>query len=285
MAWGMSGVIVKAIDMGAIAIAAWRFTVYAAVLTAWLYARGGRVDRRVIRRTAVGGLVLALDVMLFFTAVRLTNVVNATTIGAMQPLVVTGIAVRWFGERVTWREVAAAMVAIGGVIVIITQSSGTPEWSGVGDLAALGALFAWSGYFVAAKHAAGSVTPLEFTVGTGWWVAVSSFVVGLAVGQDMSVPPTGELLPLLVLVVVSGLIGHSAMNWGIPLVPLWLSSTLTLLIPVVSALGAWLLLDEALSAAQIAAIAVVVAALAVVVRGERRPRPVTPPQAPIDPTA
>lgn len=127
MAWGMSGVLVKSIDMGAIAIAAWRFTIYAAILTAWLHARGGRLDLRVVRKAAPGGLPLALDVMLFFTAVRLTNVVNATTIGALQPLVVAGIAVRWFGERITRREVGAAVAAIVGVVVVITQSSGTPS--------------------------------------------------------------------------------------------------------------------------------------------------------------
>lgn len=285
MAWGMSGVLVKSIDMGAIAIAAWRFTIYAAILTAWLHARGGRLDLRVVRKAAPGGLPLALDVMLFFTAVRLTNVVNATTIGALQPLVVAGIAVRWFGERITRREVGAAVAAIVGVVVVITQSSGTPEWSGAGDLAAVGALFAWSGYFVAAKRTAGSLTPLEFTVGTGWWVAATSFPVGLVAGQDMSVPPAGELVPLLALVAVSGLIGHSAMNWGIPRVPLWLSSTLTLLIPVVSAVGAWIFLDEPLSPIQVAAIGAVIGALALIVMGERRPTPVTPPQASIDPTA
>ena len=175
MSWGLAGVIIKAIDMGSIAIAAWRFAIYAAILTGWLYATGGRLDSRVLRRAAPGGLLLALDVMLFFTAVRLTNVVNATTIGALQPLVVAGVAVRWFGERITWRELVAAVVAIVGVVVVITQSSGTPEWSGAGDLAAVGALFAWSGYFVAAKRTAGTLTPLEFTVGTGWWVAVASF--------------------------------------------------------------------------------------------------------------
>lgn len=285
VSWGLAGVIIKAIDMGSVAIAAWRFGVYAAILTAWLHLRGGRLTPTILLRSMPGGVLLALDVMLFFTAVRLTSVVNATTIGALQPIVLAGIAVRWFGERITWREVAAAGAAIVGVVVVITQSSGTPQWSGVGDLAAVGALLAWSGYFVAAKRAAGTITPLEFTVGTGWWVAVASFPVGLIAGQDMSPPPASELLPLLTLVAVSGLVGHSAMNWGIPRVPLWLSSTLTLLIPVVGSLAAWLFLDEALTGPQLVAMSVVIAALAVVVAAQSRPRPVLPPQAPLEPAA
>ena len=41
----MTSVIIKSIDMGAIAIAFWRFLLYAAMLTGWMIARGGRLTR------------------------------------------------------------------------------------------------------------------------------------------------------------------------------------------------------------------------------------------------
>lgn len=284
-AWGITGVIIKSIDMDAIAIAAWRFLLYAIVLTAWLHARQGRLSIRIFRASLPGGLFLAGDVMLFFTAVQLTNIVNATTIGALQPIVIAVFATRVLGERIHPREYVAAAVAIVGVVVVITQSSGTPEWSGLGDLAAVGALLTWSGYFIVAKRAAGTLSPLEFTVGAGWWVAVFAFPTGLIVGQDMSPPPASEIVALVALLVVGGLFGHSLMNWGIPRLPLWLSSTLTLLIPVFASLAAWIFLDEALTAVQLLAMGVVVGALAVVVIAQSRPTPVLPPQAPVEPAA
>lgn len=282
-AWGLTGVLIKSIEMDAISIAAWRFLLYAIVLTGWLMARGGTLSVRILRGSLAGGAFLAADVMLFFTAVQLTNIVNATTIGAMQPIVIAVFATRVLGERIHGREYAAAAVAIVGVVVVITQSSGTPEWSGLGDLAAVGALLTWSGYFIVAKRTAGTLTPLEFTVGTGWWVAVFAFPTGLIAGQDMSPPPSSELVPLLGLLIVGGLLGHSLMNWGIPRLPLWLSSTLTLLIPVFASVSAWIFLGEALTAWQLVAMAVVVAALAVVVLAQSRPVPVLPPQAPVEP--
>lgn len=282
VAWGMTGVIIKSIDMDAIAIAAWRFGIYAAILTAWLHSRGGRLTASLLRAALPGGVLLAADVMLFFTAVRETNVVNATTIGALQPLVIAVVAVRMFGERIHTREVVAALVAIAGVVVVITQSSGTPEWSGAGDLFAVGALLAWSGYFVVAKQTATKLTPHEFTAGTAWWVAVAAFPAGLLLQQDMSAPPASEIAPLLALTVVGGLIGHSMMNWGIPRVPLWLSSTMTLLIPVLASLVAWAVLDEALTGWQLIAMGVVVASLAVVVVAQTRPMPTLSPDAPVE---
>lgn len=282
-AWGVTGVLIKSIEMDAIAIAAWRFLLYAIVLTVWLTARSGRLSLRIFRASLPGGVFLAGDVMLFFTAVQLTNIVNATTIGAMQPIVIAVYATRVLGEQIVPREYIAAAVAIVGVVVVITESSGTPEWSGVGDLAAVGALLTWSAYFIVAKRAAGTLTPLEFTVGTGWWVAVFSFPTGLIAGQDMSPPPASEIVPLLALLVVGGLLGHSLMNWGIPRLPLWLSSTLTLLIPVFASVAAWIFLGEALTVWQLVAMSVVVAALATVVLAQSRPTPVLPPQAPIEP--
>jgi probable blue pigment (indigoidine) exporter len=283
-AWGVTGVIIKAIDMDPLSIAGWRFSAYAVLLTSWMYLRGGRLSVALMRTALPGGLFLAGDVMLFFTAVQLTNIVNATTIGALQPIVIAVFATRVLGETIAPREYGAAIVAIGGVVVIVTQSSGSPQWSGVGDLAAVGALLAWSGYFIVAKRTAGALTPLEFTVGTGWWVAALSFPIGAAFGQDMGPPPGSELVALTLLLIVGGFFGHSLMNFGIPRLPLWLSSTLTLLIPVCASLAAWVFLDEAMTGWQVLAMGVVLGALAVVVTAQSRPTPVLPPQAAIDPT-
>ena len=284
-AWGTTSVIIKSIEMNAIAIAFWRFLIYAALLTLWMVARGGRVTGRLLWTAAPGGVLLSGDVLLFFTAVKVTNVVNATTIGALQPLVIAVFATQLFHEKISRREIGAAIVAIAGVIVIVTQSAGTPEWSGAGDLAAVGALFCWSGYFVVAKRLSSKLTPIEFTTGTAWWVAAIALPIGFVFRQDMS-PPSGSDWPWLILLIfVGGVLGHYLMNWGIPRLPLWLSSTLTLLIPVLASVAAWIFLDEPLTAIQIAAMGVVVAALAVIITAQTAPAPLQPADSPTDAVA
>lgn len=280
-AWGTTGVLIKAIDLDPVAISFYRFTLYSALVAVVMSLRGRPPGWRALIVAAPGGLFLGGDVVLFFTAVKMTSVVNATTIGALQPILVLAIAARMFSERITGREIAAAAGAIAGVIVIVSRSSGTPQWSGTGDLAALGALFCWTGYLVMAKKAAGQITPSQYTIGTGFWTAVVSLPVGLIAGQDMSVPNPGEWGELLVLVMVGGLLGHSVMNASLPRIPLWLGSVMTLLVPVVASLIAWAALGEALDAVQIGAIVAVVGALAIVVLSQQQPTPVTPPQAPL----
>jgi len=283
MAWGASGSVVKAIGMDGLAIGFWRFLFFALALIGWMTVRGAALSSQVLRASAAGGISLGLDVVFFFSAVKLTNVVNATTIGALQPIIVAVVAARFFGERIRGRDVAAAAVAIAAVAVIVIESSGTPEWNWRGDLLAVGAVFAWAGYFVFSKRSKGVISSQQYTAGTALWTTAICLIAGLAFGQDMSPPGPGDWLPLLALTFGAGILGHSIMNWSLVRVPLWLGSVLTLLIPVVGAVVAWIFLDEALSAIQIGAIFVVVGALASIVLSQDVPEPVRAPQAPAPP--
>jgi drug/metabolite transporter (DMT)-like permease len=280
MAWGASGAVIKYIDMDGLAIGFWRFLIFAGALIVWMRIRGVSMSTHVLRASAAGGVSLGLDVVFFFSAVKLTNVVDATTISALQPVIVAVVAARFFGERIRGRDVASALVAIAAVVVIVIESSGTPEFNWRGDLLAVGAVFAWAGYFVFSKRSKGVISSQEYTVGTALWTSAICLVAGFVFAQDMSPPDAADWVPLLGLTFGAGILGHSIMNWSLVRVPLWLGSVLTLLIPVVGAVVAWVFLGEALTAIQIAAIAVVVGALASIVLSQDRPEPVRAPQAP-----
>jgi drug/metabolite transporter (DMT)-like permease len=96
----------------------------------------------------------------------------------------------------------------------------------------------------------------------------------------LSPPGNDDWVALLALTVGAGILGHSIMNWSLVRVPLWLGSVLTLLIPVVGAGVAWIFLDEALTALQVGAMAVVIASLAAIILGQQAPEPIRAPQAP-----
>lgn len=276
-AWGLSGVIAKDIDMSGIAIGAYRFMAYGLVVGLIMTARGSRFSLHAMRKSFLGGLALGIDVAFFFTAVKLTTVANATVIGALQPVVVTITAARMFGERVARRDVLLGALALAGVITVVLAARGSEEWSPLGDLLALGALFAWSAYFIFAKRAKEEITSTEYTVGAALWCGLINFPLGFVFGQDMGWPSSSSWVGLLVLAFGAGLLGHEMMNWSIQQIPLWISSTLTLLIPVVSASAAWIFLDESLRPIQVVAMGVVLVALGGIVARQTgigaRPRP------------
>lgn len=271
--WGSAGVLIRHIDMDGLAIAVYRFWISGLFLAAWMSARGVHVTRRVLRHSAVGGIALGIDVALFFTAVKLTTIVNATVIGSLQPILVGIVAWRFFGEDIRRREVTLGTVAIVAVVVVVAAGSGTPEWNLRGDLLAVGALFAWAAYFVLSKASREVLTPGEYTVGTALWTAAVNTPLAIVFGQDLSLPTAGNWALLTLLAVGAGVLGHVVMNWSLVRIPLWLGSTFTLLIPVFAAALAWLFLDQALTAVQVMAMVVVMAALAALVAGQRSSNP------------
>ena len=275
VAWGSSGVVIRHIDMGGLAIAVYRFWIYGLILVGWMWARGVRVSWRIMRHTAAGGIALGLDVALFFSAVKETTIVNATVIGALQPIVVGFVAWRFFGERIRSRDIGLAAVAITAVVVVVAAGTGRPEWNITGDLLSVGALFAWSAYFIFSKQSREVLTPGEFTLGTALWTAGINTPLAFAFGQDLSWPSSGDWVWLLVLAFGAGIVGHVLMNWSLVRIPLWLGSTFTLLIPVTSATMAWMFLDQPLRAIQVVSMVVVLWALAAMVRGQTA-RPAEP---------
>ena len=267
-AWSTGTILAKAIEMDGLALGAYRFLLFSILIIGFLAARGTRFTWRTMRVTMWGGIALGADIALFFSAVKETSIVNATIIGSLQPILVGAVAAKFFGESIRGRDALWSLVALGGVLVIIGASADDAVTSRLGDLLALGALLSWSGYFIASKQSKGKVTSTEFTAGTSVWSALICIPLGFVFGQDMSLPSAKNFGLLLVMIAVSGVIGHVLMNWSLVRIPLWIGSTFTLLIPVFSAVLAFVFLDEEVRVVQAVAMAVVIGALAVIVRNQ-----------------
>ena len=269
-AWSTGTVLTKGIEMGGLAIGTYRFAIFSVGIMLWLWRRGSPLTLQSMRDSAWGGLALGGDIAFFFSAIKLTSVVNATIIGSLQPIVVGVIAARFFGEHIRGKDAAWALVALGGVVVVLTASGADDTSNWRGDLLAVGAMLCWSGYFVASRESRNRMSSTHFTAGTAIWTTAICLPLGFLFGQDMSLPSAKNVALLLLLAASSGVIGHALMNWSLVRIPLWVGSTFTLLIPVVSALLAWMFLDETLVRTQVIAMAVVIASLAMIVRSQSR---------------
>ena len=267
-AWSIGTILAKGIEMGGLAIGAYRFWIFGFGLVVWMQVRGTPFTLHVMRKSVWGGLALGLDIAFFFTAVKETSIVNATIIGSLQPILVGIIAAKFFGEKIRRHDALLALLAIGGVVVIVASSADNGVTSLRGDLLAAAAMFCWGGYFIASKQSKEHMSPVEFTAGTSLWTAIICTPLGLVFSQDMSLPSAKNIGLLLVMIAVSGIVGHVLMNWSLVRIPLWVGSTFTLLIPVFSALLAWVFFDEELLPIQAAAMAVVLCSLAMIVRAQ-----------------
>ena len=269
-AWGMSGVLAKKTAMPGMSVAAYRLCLGAVVIVPILYASGRRLTWRMLRISLWGGVFLGLDVALFFTAVKETTVANATVIGALQPVVVMLLA-PITGEHVTRRAHAWAGVGVVGTVLVIFGAAGLPQWSGRGDALAFVTLAAWTSYFFASKRAHGRLTTIEYTTSTAIISAVIATPIAIITGADLSWPTGESWIYLAIMAVVAGIGGHFLMSYALPHLPLWLSSTMTLSIPVISTAAATLWLGESLALLQVGGMTIVLVALGFAVLSPREP--------------
>ena len=269
--WAASGVIAKGLsEIGPLAVVFWRMWLYTVVVLLFLWANGTPLKWNSIKISAWGGVSLAFDIMLFFTALRLTTVANATVVASLQPLLMLFLAPRLFGEHPRGRHWGMAGVAIGGIAIVVFGSSGIPEWSVWGDLLALLTLFTWTGYFVFSKLSTQKISPAQYTGGSALVCSLVCSPFAIGSGQAFDIPSSGAWLWLVILAIGPGFASHMLMNWSLARIPAWVGSTMTLAIPVTSTLMAWAFLGDEVSLWQFVGMTVVMFSLVVVVLDQSR---------------
>ena len=215
-------------------------------------------------------ILFCSEIAVFFTALNITTVANATIIGALQPIVLIIVAGGKFGEVITKRLVGISIFATGGVAVVVLGSSNDVSWSPLGDLLALLAMILFSAYFVAVKSVrvhidTFTLQTLAMFIGS---IGLLPFLI-IFQGSTSGFPALtqNEFLWIVVLLIVPGS-GHFLMNWAHLHVSLSLAGLLMLAIPVLSAGGAWVFLDQSVSILQVVGGAVVIFALVIVTRDD-----------------
>lgn len=265
--WSAGTVMIAYIDIPGIQAAFWRLTLGAAVYPAVFYASGRRLSWRQVWLATPTAVLFAVQLGVAFTAVKATSVANMTTIAALVPAVLIVVSAVRYREPIGIKTVLVGGVAVAGVVVIIRSASGTGGVTSLrGDLLAILGMLMFAGYFVLVKEVRQHLD--TFSLQTLTMVIGAMVLYPLAAidaGQFMApIPSLGNWVWVALVLAVPGS-GHFLMNWAHLHISLTVSGMLTLGIPVLSALGAWLVLDQALTATQIGGMVVVLAALVVIV--------------------
>ena len=268
--WSAGNVIVARLDLSGIEIAFWRQFLGAVVYGTVFILIGKRFTWSQIKLAFPVAILFCSEIAVFFTALNITTVANATIIGALQPIVLIIVAGGKFGEVITKRLVGISIFATGGVAVVVLGSSSDVSWSPLGDLLALLAMILFSAYFVAVKSvrvhiATFTLQTLAMFIGS---IGLLPFLI-IFQGSTSGFPALtqNEFLWIVVLLIVPGS-GHFLMNWAHLHVSLSLAGLLMLAIPVLSAGGAWVFLDQSVSILQVVGGAVVIFALVIVTRDD-----------------
>jgi drug/metabolite transporter (DMT)-like permease len=267
-AFAVMNVIVKIVQAPALTLAFYRLWAGVVIMLAVVRLTGRRLSWAILRRAAPSGALFGLNLALFFSAIKRTSVADVLILAALQPALTLFVAGPLFGERVTAHEIFWTAVSLGGVVLVIVGSTGTPAWSLTGDLLAAGALLSWTTYWLLSKRVRRDVPAIEYMTSVTIGAALFMTPVWLISGQSRTMRWQDWAW---VLVFVGGAqAGHSLLAWSHAQVDVSISSLLILAEPVISPVAALIFLGEPLPAISIAGGLLAVLAVGEVIRRATR---------------
>lgn len=231
---GLSAIFVKLAGVPGPVSAFYRVFFAVVLLTPWwLLRRRALPSRRVLLATAFGGFFFAADLVLWNSAILLTDAGVATLLANNAPIWVGLAAWLFLHERLTANFWVGLTLSMVGMVLIVGVSGSLFTGSGLGNLMAVGASLLYAAYLLTTQRVRARMDTTTF------------MMLSMAVGVVL-------LLPIC-LAWDLPLTGFSPTTWGA-----------LLALGIVSQLGGWLSINYALGHIQATQVSVTLLAQAVV---------------------
>ncbi|MGH2723389.1 MAG: drug/metabolite exporter YedA [Actinomycetota bacterium] len=250
-----------------------RFLIAGGILYAWAISRGERGGDRPTASQWRAAAIIGTPLLLGGNgAVVLAEQTVPSGIAALLvatvPLWMVVLARVVLGERVTWRESLGIAVGFGGIVLLVSPTTGGGfDPLGVGLL--LFASLSWAAGSLYARRAPMPSRPL---VGTAMQMLAGGAalgIAGIAAGEvadvDLARASMASLLGLGYLIVFGSLVGFTAYVWLLRVTRTSLVSTYAYVNPVVAVLLGWAVVSEPLTIRTLVAGGVIVIGVALIV--------------------
>ena len=222
-------------------------------------------------------LCFGVNVALLFLGITKTSVAHGEFINAMAPLVLIPAGMVMFGEHPNWKALRWGIVSLVGLVIVLANGPARGVATIKGDVIVAGSVLAFCAYQLLARRArAKGVGPWDFMTVVMTVAVVTATPVALMTAGDEMWPLSAKAwAAVAMLSVLTGMAGHGMLYYAQHSVPISTISIIQAGQPSLSALWAWLLLDEALVAAQAPGMILVTLGLVLVFWFSLRPTAVT----------
>ena len=194
--------------------------------------------------------------ILFFTGLQFIEAGRASLIIALNPLVISLLAVVFLGERLALRQVGGVLLSLAGAVLVISNGaparllSGSFGW---GELAILGCVISWVTYSLVGRSVLKALSPLTSVFYSSLIGSLLLAWPALADGLIAKLPciASKDWLSLAFLGVCGTAIGFSLYYQAIRKIGASRAGVFINLVPLFAIFLSWLLLDETIDGAVI----------------------------------
>ena len=272
IAFSLSSTLVKRADSPGVLLAFWRMVTVSVVWNVYLWSTGRRVTMRHVRQAFVPGVCLGLNLATFFAGVTHNSVVNAALIGSLSPFLIVPLGARLFGEHNNPRALVFALVAFGGVGIVLLSASPEGDASNRGNVLAVLAMCLWTAYVVSTRRFRQDMDVATFMATVSPIAALAVLPLAIAHGDVFGLSGNGWTYMLLLAFLI-GVAGHGLMVFAQRTIQIGTIGVAQVIQPALAVVWAFLLLGERLRGWQFIGVAIGLSGLlAFLLLNQRRSR-------------
>ncbi len=271
ISFSVSSTIVRKSGAPGPTIAFWRMLLSSIVWTALLRVREGRfVTLEEWRRALPTGGVLAVNIVLFYTAATRTSVANLEFISALAPLLLIPAGAVLFHEKVDRRAVLFGLISIVGLALVLFDAPkrGAATWFGNG-LSVL-ALATWSTYIVVSRQLRTGMSVVTL-MASALPIATLVTLPYVVITGDIGKFDSRSMGYIVILTLLTGVGAHGLIVFSQRHVPIGIMSMMQVGQPALAVVWSAIFLSQSIRGLQVVGMVMVVFGLAtVVVQTQRR---------------
>jgi drug/metabolite transporter (DMT)-like permease len=260
VAFSLSSTLVKRAHTPGVLLAFWRMVTVSVVWNALLWTTGRRVTLRDLRQVCLPGIFLGLNLATFFAGATHNSVANAALIGSLSPFFVVPLGAVLFGERLRPRALLFAVVAFGGLALVLFSAPANGDASLRGNVFGIVAMLLWTAYVTSTRHFRRDMDVATFMATVSPIAAVAVLPIALANEDVLAMSRTGWTY-MLILALLIGVAGHGLLVYAQRTIAIGTIGVVQVVQPALAVVWSFLLLGERVNGGQVVGIAIVIGGL------------------------
>jgi drug/metabolite transporter (DMT)-like permease len=230
------------------------------IWNAILWSTGRRVTMADVRQVFLPGIFFGLNLALFFAGATHNSVANAALLGSLAPFFIVPVGAWLFREYINPRALVFAVVAFGGVALVLLNAPPNGDASLEGNVFGFIAMLLLVAYVASTKYYRREmdVTTFMATICPIATVAVLPLAIGH--GDVFELSATGWTYTLI-LTLTSGVVAQGLLVFAQKTIQIGTIAISQVAQPALAVVWSFLLLSEVVNGHQVAGIAIVIAGL------------------------
>jgi drug/metabolite transporter (DMT)-like permease len=260
VAFSLSSTLVKRAESPGVLIAFWRMLTVSVIWNLVLWISGRRVTARDVRQVFVPGVFFGLNLAVFFAGATHNSVANAALIGSLAPFLIVPVGAWLFDEYINARALVFAVLAFGGVALVLLSAPANGDASLQGNAFGVIAMLLLVAYVASTKHFRGEMDVTTFMATICPIATVTVLPLAIVHGDVFGLSGTGWTY-MLILTLTSGVAAQGLLVFAQKTIQIGTIGIAQVAQPALAVVWSFLLLGEVINHRQAAGIAIVMAGL------------------------